>query len=103
MLFRAILLKLDHSIKMFWLETGSNWFDANNRSYFKDGDAVCQVMEEGNQIKDTVEAIYIEGNPLPLRSALDVADITVQHVEELISKESNRPAKNLLDILLRRK
>ena len=102
MLFRAILLKLDHSIKNFYLETGSNWFDANQRSYFKDSEAVCQVMTEGNQIRDIVEIILVEGNPLPIRSSLDVADVTVQHVKELISKESNRPGKTFLDILRRK-
>lgn len=103
MLFRAVLLKLDHSIKLYWLETGSNWFDANSRSYYKDGEAVCQVMEDGEQIRDIVEAIYVEGNPRPIRSRLDVAELTLSHLKELISKETNRPARSFWDIILRRR
>ena len=93
------MLGLDHSITPVLLNTKDNWFDFKGRSYYKDSEAVNQVMEEGDEVKDIVEAIYVETNPLPLGSVLNVKDLTVTHFESLISKESNRPGKGFLESL----
>jgi hypothetical protein len=94
MLLRAIMLGMNHSINICYIDTKQNWFDFNNRSYFIDEEAVCQVMEKDQRIKNTVELIYYEGNPLPDRSKLTVEDTAFQHLLELTSRSVNNPAKS---------
>jgi hypothetical protein len=101
MLFRAVMVGLNHSIKPMLINTAENWFDYNGRSYFKDTDAVFQVVEEGDEIKNIVEAIYLETNPLPFRSKLDAGEVTLTHFEYLISKEANKPALGFWESLKR--
>ena len=101
-MFRAIIYNIEHGITILFPSSKGNWFSFNGRSYRKDRKAVCQVMNKGNQIKSTVEAIYIEGNPLPLRSHLDAKTVTLEHIHDKFSEAANLPAKSFLDMLLRR-
>jgi hypothetical protein len=98
-LFRAVVYSIDHSISIVWVNAKGNWFSFRGRSYRKDRDAVCQVMEKGNRIKGIVESLYIEGNPLPLGSKLDVKTVTQEHLDEIIDEAGNKPVKSFLDTL----
>ena len=91
MLFRAVIYGIDHGINIMWLTDAGNWFNFRGRSYRKDRNAVRQVIEKGNQIRGKVEAIYMEGNPLPIFSKLDVKAITKEHWDELVAKAGNNP------------
>lgn len=97
MLFRAIFYCVDRSISISWVDTSKigNWFKFNQRSYRLDREAVAQVMEKGGRIKGTVEALYVEGYPLPLRSQLNVKSVTKEHELELQSKVGNKPKQSL--------
>ena len=104
MLFRAVIRRIDKSINTVWIDTSKivDWFNFNHRSYRLDLKAVRQVMGKDGRIKGTVEALYIEGNPLPIGSNLDAEDVTVEHAFKLISESVNRPSKGFLDTILRR-
>lgn len=101
MLFRAVIYSIDHSIDILWVKDQGNWFNFNGRSYRKDRDAVCQVMEKNGHISNKVEAIYIEGNPLPLRSKLDQVDIIDEHIDLVSAQESAEVRKGFFDFLRR--
>lgn len=88
MLFRAVIYSIDHSIDIVWVKDRGNWFNFNGRSYRKDRNAVCQVMEKDGHVNNKVEAIYIEGNPLPLRSKLDHVKVLDEHVDLVSAMES---------------
>ena len=81
MQFRAVIYSIDHSIDIVWVKDRGNWFTFNGRSYRKDRDSICQVLEKGNRINNKTEAIYIEGNPRPLRSNMDIKTMTDEHNE----------------------
>jgi hypothetical protein len=102
MLFRAVIYSTDHSINIIYPAQKGNWFAFRGRSYRKDRNAVCQVINKNNTIKGTVEALYVEGYPLPRRSTLDVLDVTREHLRELLSEATNKPQKSFWDALLRR-
>lgn len=95
MLFKAVFYGIDHRISLQWVDTNKvrNWFNHENRSYFIDRDAICQVVEKGSALKGIVECLYIEGNPVPLRSKADPYEITIAHRKELQSKATNKPKK----------
>jgi hypothetical protein len=93
MLFRAVIYSIDNLISIIYVNTQGNWFNFRGRSYRKDREAVCQVLQKDHRIKGLVESLYIEGNPVPIRSILDVKTITKEHLDEIISKASNKPAK----------
>jgi len=100
MLFRAVFYGVDRSISLEWVNTDileGYWFKHKKRSYRLDREAICQVMEKGNRIKGTVEALYIEGFPLPLRSNLNVKTVTQEHLKETMSKAGNKPVKSFWD------
>ena len=90
MLFRAVVYSIDHQINILYPSEKGNWFSFRGRSYRKDREAVCQVMQRGNQIKGLVEALYVEGDPIPLRSSLDVEKCTKEHLDEIMSKAGNK-------------
>lgn len=94
MMYRAVIYTIDHGINIVWLKTAGNWFSFRGRSYRKDSDATCQVMQKGNRIRGLVEAVYMEGNPLPLRSKLSAGVATMEHWNSLLSKSGNKPAVN---------
>ena len=48
-------------------------------------------MNKGSQIKGVVEALYVEGYPLPIDSKLDLLQVTDEHLTELFSKMGNKP------------
>jgi hypothetical protein len=102
MLFRAVIYDISHGINILWINNKGNWFNFRGRSYRKDMKAVRQVMTKGNQIKGTVEAIYIEGNPIPIFSKLDVKAATKEHWDSMIAKAGNKPQKGFWDMLLGR-
>ena len=99
---RAIIYSIDHGVSIIYPSDKGNWFPFRGRSYRKDRKAICQVMEKGNQIKPIVEALYVEGNPVPLRSTLKSENVTLEHLEELVAEATNKPTKGFLDTLLRR-
>lgn len=102
MIFRAIIYSVDHGINILWIKNKENWFSFRGRSYRKDRDAVCQVMEKGSKIKGTVESLYIEGNPIPLRSKMNVKLATKEHWDSIIAEAGNKPSKSFWDALLKR-
>jgi uncharacterized Zn ribbon protein len=102
MLFRAVIYSIDHTIHILWINNTGNWFNFAGRSYRKDRDAVCQVLQKGDQIKGIVESLYIEGNPVPMRSTLDVKKITKEHWDEKIAEAGNKPQKGLLALIFKR-
>ena len=102
MLFRAVIYSIDHSINLVWVNVKGNWFNFRGRSYRKDRSAICQVMQKGNRIKNIVEAIYIEGDPIPLRSKLEVKKVTKDHWDALIAEAGNKPSKGFWAQLLGR-
>jgi hypothetical protein len=93
MLFRAVIYGIDHRINILWINPNSNWFTCNNRSYRIDRKAVCQVVEKGGSLKGIVELLYVEGDPVPIGSDLDVKKITIEHLKERISESTNQPEK----------
>jgi hypothetical protein len=93
MLFRAVIYSIDHSINILWLTDAGNWFNFRHRSYRKDREAIRQVLEKGQQIKSKVESIYIEGNPIPLFSKLDVKVASLEHWKEMVNKAGNKPVE----------
>ena len=87
--FQAIFLGIDHSITNVWVDDLGNWFNFRSRSYRKDRKAVKQLIRKGGQIKGIVEAIYIEGNPIPLGSNLKRA---------IFSDFADEPTKDTLGV-----
>lgn len=105
MQFRAVIYSIDTSINILWFkhkDLGQNWFTFNRRSYRLDREAVCQVLNKGNTIKGTVESLYVEGNPVPLRSELNSEDVYIEKYEEINSESVNNPQRSFWDIIFRR-
>ena len=104
MLFKAVFYGPDHRISIRWVDTSKvqNWFSHEHRSYFIDRAAICQVVEKEGQLKGIVEALYIEGNPVPLRSTVDPYEITITHRKELQSAATNKPQSGFWSKLLGR-
>lgn len=95
MSLRAVMFGVGHKIQNVWVPSEGNWFNYNGRSYRKDRRAICKVVEKDGHLKGIVEAIYIEGNPIPLRSNLKPEDVTLEHLDELIAYSTNKPKKKL--------
>lgn len=98
MQFRAVIYAIDRSVAVVYDDGRANWFFHRGRAYRKDRDAVCQVVEPDKTIRGTVEAIYIEGNPVALRSSMTPQNITLEHVHEKLAESQNRPQKSFWDM-----
>jgi hypothetical protein len=99
MQFRAVIYSADHGINILYPGEKGNWFSYRGRSYRKDRKAVCQVLNSKQTVKGTVEALYIEGDPIPLRSDLDVITVTKEHLKEVMAKAGNKPSKSFREML----
>ena len=93
-MFRAKIYSNLKGIETCYPNGKSNWFNFNGRSYRKDRKATAQVLEKGNRIKNLVESIYIEGNPIPLHSTLKLEEITQEHWDEKLAEAGNKPSSD---------
>ena len=103
MLFRAVLYSIDNRISIVYPNSKGNWFSYNGRSYRKDRKAICQVLDKNNVIKGVVESIYIEGNSIPLRSAMRNEEQILEHYKELVSYSTNKPKKGFWELIFGRR
>ena len=91
--FRAIIFSLDHTPNYIYLnDSVGDWFTWNKGAYRRDRKAVAQVVTKGKQIKNLVESLYVEGNPIPLFSDLKIEVVTKEHRDQIYSKARNKPA-----------
>jgi hypothetical protein len=81
---------IDHKIKSIYPKDGGNWFNFNGRSYRKDTEAVKTVSEKDHQVRELVELIYVEGDPIPRGSKLNVIEVSNEHLDEIVSKSANK-------------
>lgn len=88
--------------RIFYIKPETKWFTYKKGSYRVDPEAICQVLNKGDRIKGTVELLYNEGYPLPLRSKLDPRKVTLEHAQEIRSTVFNQPKKGFFDLILRR-
>ena len=90
--FRAIIYSLDHTPNYIYLnDSVGNWFNFNGGAYRRDRKAVAQVVTKGNKIKNLVESLYVEGNPIPLFSDLKIEVVTEEHWDQKFALAGNRP------------
>ena len=89
---RAIIYSLGHVPHCIYLKDSvGNWFNWNGGAYRRDRKAVAQVMRKGGKIKNLVESLYVEGNPIPLFSDLKIETVTAEHWDQKFALAGNRP------------
>ena len=93
-MFRAKIYSNLKGILTCFPNDKGNFFNFNGRSYRKDRKAAAQVIEKGKRVKNLVESIYIEGNPIPLHSTLKIEDIGQELWDQKHAEEGNRPTSD---------
>jgi hypothetical protein len=90
-MFRAKIYSNIKGIQTCFPNDKGFWFNFNGRSYRKDRKAMAQVIEKGKRVKNLVESIYIEANPIPLHSNLKLEEVTQEHWDEKLAEAGNKP------------
>jgi len=93
MVFRAVIYSVDHTIHIVYPKISGNWFDFNGRSYRVDRNAVRQVLNKGLKIRNFVESIYFEGNPIPKFSKMKKEKVLQELWDLMVAKTGNKPTK----------
>lgn len=97
--FRAVIYNQDKSISLIFPKFFGNWFFYRKGAYYLDLNAVCQVLDKGAKIKALREAVYIEGNPIPIRSNVNIEDISKENFQSKVDTAQNKPAVSFWDKL----
>jgi hypothetical protein len=96
---RAVIYGSDRLINIVFPNINKEWFYHNHRAYFIDPKAVCQVTNEKSTVRNMVELLYEEGNPIPRRSQLTVDVLTTNHIDSVIAEAGSKPVKGFWDII----
>lgn len=102
MLFRIEILTINKKIKNFYDKSSNEWFDWNGGSYYKDPEAVAQVIMKGDRVKGLVELVFKEGDALPIGSHADINKLTEENLAQQFHKTTNRMEKGFWEKILRR-
>jgi hypothetical protein len=99
-MLRAIFYCTD-GLKYVYFKPRGNWLSFRNNAYYIDKKAICQVVGDNGRLKGVNEILFFEHNPVPLRSELNVRDLTEEHLNLKEAEVYTHPATSFLESIKR--